>query len=133
MSPELFLNTSGTSLTVKFRDFQKYPAETQLPAGSGISAGEGSSAPCTGDGHDPGQARRAALSSGQKVKRAQPWHGQQPCRAELGILSGRGSWWELCCSHGDRISWRWGGWTGMARFTHTLTSPGKYNSLLRHG
>lgn len=31
-SPELFLNTFGTSLTVKFRDFQKYPCEPQLPA-----------------------------------------------------------------------------------------------------
>lgn len=94
-----------------------------LPGKAALLPAEG-----MGDGRDPAQARRAALTSGQKVKRAQPWHRQQPRRVELGTLRGCGSQWEAVL-----LSWGRGDGTGMARFTHTLTTPGKPYSLFRRG
>lgn len=112
-SPELFLNTFGTSLTVKFRDFQKYPCEPQLPASL-----PGKLLCCQGTaGTGTGSQGSSVIWAGSQESSGRAWHslqsraGNQSCPAV----------------HGDGEVAQ--GWPDVPTHSHT----GKSNSLLTRG
>lgn len=114
-SPELFLNTSGTSLTVKFRDFQKYPSEPQLSAS--LPRKLLCCQPSAGHSRDrTGSQGSSAIWAGSQESSGLAW--AQPAEQS----------WESCpAAHGDGEAAQ--GWPEVPTHSH----PGKSNSLFTHG